>query len=515
MSSSTTALPQWLRRCRGAPPNPHRPFISRQTLQQGEIDAELEFGVALKMRNFAELQRRVGEGELISRAEMAAKYFPLEADFQAVTDWLAGQGFKITRRDDSRLAVFARASIGKIQKALQVNFARVAWEGKEFTSAISAPSLPASLSPLLVGVNGLQPHLRAHKHLLPGPARPQSLTGTDPPYLPSQVAQAYQASGLYSANVTGAGQTVAIVIDTFPTADDLQQFWSTCHVNQSSTTSRSSRSSPGRCPRRPERNRWTWNGAARSRPGRRCGCTRRPTSRTITWIKPTGRFTPTRRLTRNGAFTRSRSATGWGKLTRRPAKLQPTPSTLRAWPARGVTVFASSGDGGSTPGTGSAEDTSGPVQAETPASDPNVMGVGGTSLILNSSGDTSSETAWSQSGGGTSIYFARPAWQTGPGVPAGTTRAVPDVSSLRRPERGRLHHAQRIANRRRRDELEQPDLGGFLRLDQPGAGKGESSSAGLLGPKIYPLLGTPDFGDVTNGSTLQPDGCGIQCGRGL
>ena len=54
--------------------------------------------------------------------------------------------------------------------------------------------------------------------------------------------------------------------------------------------------------------------------------------------------------------------------------------------ASGVTFFAAAGDSG----TGVAY----------PAASPDVVGVGGTSLHLNSSGDYQSETAWSSSGGG-------------------------------------------------------------------------------------------------------------------
>ena len=57
----------------------------------------LEFEVALKMRNFPELQQRIKKGELISPQEMAEKYNPLAADEQAVVDWLKSQGLTITQ----------------------------------------------------------------------------------------------------------------------------------------------------------------------------------------------------------------------------------------------------------------------------------------------------------------------------------------------------------------------------------------------------------------------------------
>ena len=66
---------------------------------------------------------------------------------------------------------------------------------------------------------------------------------------------------------------------------------------------------------------------------------------------------------------------------------------------------------------------------ESPASDPNVNAVGGTSLYLNTStGAVSGESAWSFGGGGLSQFFARPAWQNGAGVPAINSRMVPDIA---------------------------------------------------------------------------------------
>lgn len=82
----------------------------------------------------------------------------------------------------------------------------------------------------------------------------------------------------------------------------------------------------------------------------------------------------------------------------------------------GASFFASSGDNG----TG----------AQWPAVSPNITGVGGTTLPLNSSGNlTGPETAWSGSGGGLSAYEAEPTYQTTFGVlSTNGFRAVPDVS---------------------------------------------------------------------------------------
>jgi subtilase family serine protease len=70
-----------------------------------------------------------------------------------------------------------------------------------------------------------------------------------------------------------------------------------------------------------------------------------------------------------------------------------------------------------------------------PASSPNVIAVGGTTLSLNSSGSISSETAWLGSGGGASSYESAPEWQRNFGVMS-VTRAAPDVSFDADPKTG-------------------------------------------------------------------------------
>jgi subtilase family serine protease len=83
----------------------------------------------------------------------------------------------------------------------------------------------------------------------------------------------------------------------------------------------------------------------------------------------------------------------------------------------GVTFVASSGDAG--------EISSG---VSYPAASPYVLSVGGTQLTQNTDG-TWSETAWSGSGGGISLYETKPVFQNGwQQFLTGNMRSVPDVS---------------------------------------------------------------------------------------
>jgi hypothetical protein len=97
----------------------------------------------------------------------------------------------------------------------------------------------------------------------------------------------------------------------------------------------------------------------------------------------------------------------------------------------GVTFVASTGDYGS-------------AAPEYPALSPNVVAVGGTSLLLNTDGSYNSETGWGAyvsalgqllgSGGGVSQYESEPGFQQG--VQLTGSRTVPDVSFVADPNTG-------------------------------------------------------------------------------
>jgi len=87
----------------------------------------------------------------------------------------------------------------------------------------------------------------------------------------------------------------------------------------------------------------------------------------------------------------------------------------------GVSFFAASGDSGSG--------------VWWPAVSPYVIGVGGTSLYLDSDGNrTRAEVAWSGSSGGQSRYVSKPAFQSG--WQTSKYRQVPDVSYNANPSTG-------------------------------------------------------------------------------
>jgi hypothetical protein len=81
---------------------------------------------------------------------------------------------------------------------------------------------------------------------------------------------------------------------------------------------------------------------------------------------------------------------------------------------QGITFLAASGDNGSP--------------AIWPATSPNVVGVGGTTLALDASNNIVSETAWSGSGGGVSLFEPTPGYQSQYLSSPDAKRSSPDVA---------------------------------------------------------------------------------------
>jgi kumamolisin len=472
------------------------PVIVRKQLTDSERQAPLDFSLPLQMRNFAELQQRIAKGAIISEAEMETKYYPSAADYQAVVEWLAAQGFAIEPRANSNLSVFAHGSIAQVELAFGTKFGRVKFEGHESSSALIAPSLPAMIADRVLGVNGLQPHLRpkSHSRIL---GQAQKLIDNTPPYTVPEISTAYNATGL---GVTGAGQTIGIVIDTFPLASDLVQFWQGNGIPQSLSNIEEVQVVAGVLPSPSGEESLDVEWSSGMAPGSKV---RVYATKDLTSVHLDQAYqTILNELPDQPELHQVSLSYGIGELYTSTAQMETDTQYFAALAARGVSIFVSSGDGGSSPGpSGDPEDNSGPVQVESPANDPNVTAVGGTSLYLNSSnGTVASESAWFYGGGGVSTFFGRPAWQVGAGLPAGSFRAVPDVASVADPNTGGYLILDGQLYIVGGTSWGAPVWAGYCAMINQARANLNEGALGLLGPQIYVLNGTSSFRDITTGS---------------
>lgn len=165
----------------------------------------------------------------------------------------------------------------------------------------------------------------------------------------------------------------------------------------------------------------------------------------------------------------------------------------------GVTFVAATGDWGS-PGI-------------YPAYSPNVVAVGGTLLdIANSSGTYNTETGWSGSGGGTSVYESRPSYQNS--VQSTSFRQIPDVAFNGGPESAVLVVSGGVWWNVYGTSFSAPAWGGIfaivnqLRVSQGMSVLNSSSNQTQAHSLLYALQAF-DFHDILTGSNG-----GFSCGPG-
>jgi subtilase family serine protease len=169
-------------------------------------------------------------------------------------------------------------------------------------------------------------------------------------------------------------------------------------------------------------------------------------------------------------------------------------------------VLAASGDNGASGETYDMKSLYDRRVVEWPATDPLVTAVGGTQLHLSRAGQRlHPDVAWSDSGGGWSAVFARPAYQDGVQGLAGGARAIPDISMdascassvaiyASYPGAGPSHW-QTICG----TSLATPLFAGVVAIADQVAGHG----LGLLNPALYKMYAAhaPGIVDVTAGTT--------------
>jgi subtilase family serine protease len=136
----------------------------------------------------------------------------------------------------------------------------------------------------------------------------------------------------------------------------------------------------------------------------------------------------------------------WGRcdLHNDPGRRAREEASFRAAAARGITIFAATGDQGAYDCQAS-DPTSQQLSVDWPAASPNVIGVGGTRLSVRRDGSYLDEAGWEDvlagqgGGGGPATVEPRPPWQAGPGVRNADSnghRQVPDVAGPADPDSG-------------------------------------------------------------------------------
>jgi kumamolisin len=469
-------------------------------------NAKLRLHFGLTTRNLDELQARVAKGEKISPAELAAKYSGEPESAKKLVSWLTSQGFQSIETSADHSSVYATATVAQIEKSLGVTMQNVTFQGETRPAATTPPALPREIGDAVVGIDGLQPWARAIKRPV---RRDKNARAADPTsrapaasYKVYDILKAYDAHGLEvpgKGRVTGKGQTIAILIDTFPSMSDVKSFWqrnglalNDSQIQLINVQGRNAKLPP---PQDEETLDVQWTSGIA--PGA-----------TIRVYAAGSLFYPDLDRALEMVLTDAQKPGGPQHLSISlgsredlvsPDELKIQATLFLKLAALGVNTFVSSGDAGSNPDpTGQA--TGSESHVEYYASDPWVIAVGGTTLHFDArSGKVVSETGWPGSGGGVSKKLAQPAWQNSAWTNQ-QNRLVPDVASVADTQPGGfvVLDGQEVAYGG--TSWSAPMWAGFAALIGEAREKQGKAQLGFLAPVLYGLKPGAGFRDIVSGS---------------
>ncbi len=450
-------------------------------------DAPVHFQVALKLRNFSQLQDRLAAGQQVAYPELEQQFLPTEQDYGRVVAWLRGEGLTIERTVQDRMTVAAGGTVASVSRALGVSFMHIISEGQEYVSASSAPKEPTALAGIVASVNGLQPQLHLNK-----PSIRNSLATSG--FFPTRIRDAYAAAGL---SETGVNTTTAIIIDTFPHTSDLTEFWSDGNVPQSLSNISFIQAVPGTPPKPSGEELIDTEWASSIAPGSK--------------VRVYATISLSDTDIDNGYEAIILDLVNGVKITQVSISLDQCETLVPTGEfetdlyyhailsSLGASVLVATGDSGST-GCFEADKSTANV-ATFSATSPDVTAVGGTTLVLNSNGSVASETAWSGcetqgSGGGLSLEFSTPSYQTSLGLPS---RGVPDVAADGNPATGVAIILNGKVAVFGGTSVATPIWAGLMALVNQARLAAGKSTLGLLNPRLYRPTPEASFRDITVG----------------
>lgn len=399
-------------------------------------------------------------------------------DIAKVSSWLQAQGFTNVRVSNSRNEISFDGTIEQVESAFAVEMHQYAVDGVVHLANAGEPSIPAVLGGMVIGLGHLndfapKPRAKIQSHLTSYVSGNHFLT-------PADFATIYDLGPLYSAGIDGTGQTIAVVGQTTVSTTDLNNFRTASGLPASTVTMTLIGGTATKCSGDEGESdldiEWSGGVAKGAKivfvyagvgPGSGETCSGSRTYNVWDALNYAVQHKTAPFISTSYGFCESGlgnnfvlSVQGWAKQAI----------------SQGQTIVAASGDAGAAdcePSTSTSATTG--YAVDVPASIPEVTGAGGTEFTGDAQASVSGtapnttaasdppywagskagsdaistaleyipEMAWndttqsitanppgglSASGGGASIYFAKPIWQTGTGVPADGKRDVPDIS---------------------------------------------------------------------------------------
>ena len=388
-----------------------------------------------------------------------------DQDIQTVTNWLAAHGFDVALVAKGRTMLEFSGTAGQVAEAFHTQIHQYVIDGESHWANSSDPEIPMALSPVVAGVATLHNFVKKPQvHELP-PMTSWSASRTNPEFTSSSGAHAltpgdyatiYNINPLYQAGINGSGASIAVVARTNINLSDINNFRSLFGLSTNPPQIVLNGINPGDRGGNEETEAVldaSWAGA--TAPGATVKFVVSKSTNASDGVDLSEAY-----IINNNLADVMTESFGSCETNFTTAQATSIASLTAQAAAQGITYMVSTGDSGASGcDSGSATVATRPVSINMLASSPYVVAVGGTQFVdaagaywnsTNSSTRSSAlsyipENVWNEScslaqcgtsgaalwagGGGSSIFFTKPSWQTGVvGIPADGMRDIPDVS---------------------------------------------------------------------------------------
>ena len=150
--------------------------------------------------------------------QLRERYGLAQQDLDKIEDWLKSHGFTINRVYPNGMVIDFSGTAGEVSAAFHTEIHQLDVNGKMHIANMSNPQIPAALAPAVVGVVSLndfrpQPQSRVNPNYTFGCSDPPFTTACFA-VTPADLATIYNLSPLFSAGISGQGQTIVVIEDT-------------------------------------------------------------------------------------------------------------------------------------------------------------------------------------------------------------------------------------------------------------------------------------------------------------
>jgi subtilase family serine protease len=150
----------------------------------------------------------------LTAAQYAEQFGAAQEDIARIGDWLRGHGFTVHAPSPSRMTIDFSGTAGQVREAFGTAIHALDVKGERHIANMRDPSIPVALAPTIEGVVSLN-DFRPRPVIIPKP----QYTFTSGGYeyftvVPADLATIYNFNPLFSAGITGRGQTIALVGDS-------------------------------------------------------------------------------------------------------------------------------------------------------------------------------------------------------------------------------------------------------------------------------------------------------------